>query len=89
MLGGNWNSETMNGTIRSMLGTMLQHLSALPVHMLRQVEGFGPLSEKICFSSARGTHKFLALSSVAVKRPCGLSQKVAQRHSPVLLSAKQ
>ena len=31
------NSETMNGTIRSMLGTMLQHLSALPVHMLRQV----------------------------------------------------
>ena len=27
----------MNGSIRSMLGTMLQHLSALPVHMLRQV----------------------------------------------------
>ena len=37
MLGGTLNSETMNGTIRSMLGTMLQHLSALPVHMLRQV----------------------------------------------------
>ena len=37
MLGRILNSETMNGTIRSMLGTMLQHLSALPVHMLRQV----------------------------------------------------
>ena len=38
------NSETMNGTIRSMLGTMLQHLSALPVHMLRQVFFGGPLA---------------------------------------------
>ena len=37
MLGGILNSVNMNGTIRSMLGTMLPHLSALPVHMLRQV----------------------------------------------------
>ena len=50
------NSETMNGTIRSMLGTMLQHLSALPVPMLRQVRirKMDPLSPFWAFFASLG-----------------------------------
>ena len=45
--------------------------------------------KKISVSSARGTHKFLALSFVAAKRPCGLPDRDARRHSLVLLGAKK
>ena len=40
MLGVAPNSQTTDGTVRSTLGIMLQHLSALPVHMLRQVSAW-------------------------------------------------
>ena len=52
------NSETMNGTIRSMLGTMLQHLSALPVQMLRQVYSLAVL--KVPFGSLGSSRSLLA-----------------------------
>ena len=37
LLGFHTNFEVINGTVRNMLGTMVCHISALPVPMLRQV----------------------------------------------------
>ena len=45
--------------------------------------------EKIGVSFARGTHKFVALSSGAVKRPCGRPQEEARRRSLVLIGVKK
>ena len=49
MLGVASNSQTTDGTVRSTLGIMLQHLSALPVHMLRQVRKMIPLGPFLAF----------------------------------------
>ena len=37
LLGFHTNFEVINGTVRNMLGTMVCHINALPVPMLRQV----------------------------------------------------